>query len=78
MWIQNKNQIVDYIADFLQNWLEDNIKEELFVEMESTINSIPNKEQFYKNCVSLLQSYLDVRKDSFEEQLNKLTPVENV
>ena len=78
MWIQNKNQVVDYIADFLQNWLEDNIKEELFTEMESTIKSIPSKESFYTNCVSLFQSYLDIRKDSFEEQLNKLTPVENV
>lgn len=78
VWVQNKNQIVDYIADFLQNWLEDNIKEELSVEMQNTVDSLSSKSEFYENCVNLVQSYIDVRTNSFEEQLNKLNPIETI
>ena len=75
-WINNKNQIVDFAADFLQNWLEDNIKEELYSEMESTANSISTKETFYNKTVELFSDYINTRVNSFEEQLNKLTEVE--
>jgi len=71
-WINNKNQIVDFIADFLQNWLEDNIKEELYTEMQVTVDYLSSKEEFYNKTVDLFLSYIDTRVNSFEEQLNKL------
>lgn len=36
VWIADKNMIVDFISDFLQNWLEDNLNEDMFVKMEET------------------------------------------
>ncbi len=77
-WVNNKNQISDFAADFLQNWLEDNIKSELYNEMKTTVDSLSTKDEFYKNSVSLFEGYLETRLNSFEEQLNKLTEVETV
>jgi hypothetical protein len=76
LWINNKNQLVDFIADYLQNWLEDNVNENLFVEMKKTVDSLPTKEEFEKNTLSLFEGYLSKRQESFEEQLSKLQTIE--
>jgi len=34
LWLVNKNSIVDVAADFVQNWLEDNVNPELYEQME--------------------------------------------
>jgi hypothetical protein len=77
-WINNKSQTVDFIADILQNWLEDNLKPELFSEMEKTVQSLPTKEEFESNAISLFEGYLTTRQQSFEEQLNKLVETETI
>jgi cytoplasmic iron level regulating protein YaaA (DUF328/UPF0246 family) len=77
-WINNKLQTVDFIADILQNWLEDNLKPELFAEMENTVKSLSTKEDFEKNSVSLFEGYLLTRQQSFEEQLNKIAETETI
>jgi hypothetical protein len=76
LWINNKTQMVDFIADFLQNWLEDNVNENLFIEMKKTIDSLPTKETFEKESVSLFEKYISKRCESFEEQLSKLETIE--
>lgn len=75
-WINNKNQIVDFIADFFQNWLEDNIKPELYNEMDKTADGLITKDDFYSKTVNLFSEYVEKRRISFEEQLNKLTEIE--
>lgn len=72
MWLNNKNQLPDFIADFLQNWLEDNVKPELKDEMLKTIENLPTKEYFETQSVKLFTSYIETRTETFEEQLNKL------
>ena len=76
LWINNKTQIVDFIADYLQNWLEDNVKENLFIEMKKTVDSLPTKETFEKESVNLFEGYLKTRQDLFTEQLSKLQTIE--
>jgi hypothetical protein len=76
IWINNKVQMVDYIADFLQNWLEDNVNPNLYEQMDKTMESLPTKEDFYTKSVSLFEGYLTTRQTSFEEQLNKLETIE--
>jgi len=76
LWINNKTQMVDFIADYLQNWLEDNVNENLFIEMKKTIDSLPTKETFEKEAVSLFEKYISTRRESFEEQLSKLETIE--
>lgn len=75
LWINNKTQIVDFIADYLQNWLEDNVNENLFIEMKKTVDSLPTKETFEKESVNLFEGYLKTRQDLFTEQLSKLQTI---
>jgi hypothetical protein len=76
LWVNNKIQMVDFIADFLQNWLEDNVKEELYTEMLKTVENLPTKKYFEERSVSLFEGFINTRLISFEEQLNKLITVE--
>lgn len=76
LWINNKVQIVDYIADFLQNWLEDNINQNIFSEMEKTVQKLPTEESFNSNVKETFEGYINTRLESFEQQLNKLTTIE--
>lgn len=76
MWINNKNHIVDFVADFLQNWLEDNVKPELFEEMLKTVENISSKEEFEKRTLELFEGYINTRLNSFKEQITKLETAE--
>lgn len=77
VWITDEIKLPDFVADFLQNWLEDNISPELYTNMEKTISEIPTKEIFDNKVIELFEGYLDTRKKSFIDQLNKLKPEEN-
>ena len=76
LWINNKNQIVDFVADFLQNWLEDNVNEKMYESMSLTVNESNSKTDFENTVTSLFDGFLQTRLNSFEEQLNKLEPTE--
>jgi hypothetical protein len=76
LWINNKIQLVDFVADYLQNWLEDNVNDKLLTEMETTIKSLPTKEEFDTLSVSIFEKFLNTRLSTFEEQLNKLQTIE--
>jgi glycosyltransferase involved in cell wall biosynthesis len=71
-WVNNKNQITDFAADFLQNWLEDNIKPELYESMKKTVEQYNNKQIFTENVVNLFDGYLSYRATTLEEQLSKI------
>ncbi len=76
IWINNKVQIVDFVADFIQNWLEDNINPNMSDEMLKTIENQSTQEEFNKVAVSLFEGYITKRVESFEEQLSKLQTIE--
>lgn len=76
IWINNQNMIVDVIADFIQNWLEDNLNPKLYEEMDVTINKLSTKEKFESEVVELFAKIIDTRADSFEAQLSKLETTE--
>jgi hypothetical protein len=71
VWITNKNLICDFIADYIQNWLEDNIKTELYENMKTTVENYTNKQEFDSTVISLFENYLNVRAESFEQQISK-------
>jgi hypothetical protein len=70
VWLTDKNIIVDVIADFIQNWLEDNISQELYNNMNQTVSAY-NKQEFESNVVSTFETFLDQRAHSFEQQISK-------
>lgn len=72
IWIQNPNQILNFVADFLQNWLEDNLNPELFTNMEETAKQYSDIKKMEQEFVELFKGYCDVRLSTFKEQLNKL------
>jgi glycosyltransferase involved in cell wall biosynthesis len=71
VWLIEENKMVDYTADFIQNWLEDNIKPELYDEMSKTVNQLTLKDEFEQTAVNLFSDYLQKRENNFREQLNK-------
>ena len=71
IWITDPTLICDFIADFIQNWLEDNIKPELHENMKKTVENYTNKQEFESNVTSLFESYLTNRADSLESQITK-------
>ena len=75
-WVNNKLQLVDFVGEYLQSWLEDGIDEKLYEEMENTVQSLSTKEKFEETVVSLFEGYLNTRLTSFEEQLTKLETIE--
>jgi hypothetical protein len=75
-WVNNKIQMVDFIADYIQRWIEDNISDELYLEMDKTVESLPTQKSFEETSVSLFDGYINTRLTSFEEQLSKLETIE--
>ena len=71
IWVTNPTLMCDFIADFIQNWLEDNIKPELYDNMKKTVENYTNKQEFDTNVTTLFGEYLNVRANSFEEQISK-------
>ena len=72
IWITDVTLITDFIADFIQNWLEDNINPELYDNMKSTAEKFSDKQKFDEKVVETFTTYLNNRADSFEEQLPKI------
>jgi hypothetical protein len=76
LWLANKNTLVDVVADFVQNWLEDNINPELYSAMEKTAGEYSDMEKFESTVLSVFSEMFETRMKSFEEQLNKLETIE--
>jgi len=73
IWIKDEILLPDIIADWTQNWLEDNISEEMYHNIEETVNKLPTKEDFENRVTEVFTSYLDLRAESMEEQITKFT-----
>ena len=72
IWVTDKTLLPDYVADFIQNWLEDNIKPEIIESGIKTGESFKNKEQFESSVLKHFSGYLTQRADAFEMQLNQI------
>jgi hypothetical protein len=72
IWVNDEIKLPDFVADFIQNWLEDNINETLYKNMDNTVEKLPTKETFELKVLDLFKGYLEVREKSFTDQLNNL------
>lgn len=72
IWITDVTLITDFIADFIQNWLEDNIKPELYIKMKETSIKFQDKLNFENKVIELFNGFLKTRETQFEEQLSKI------
>lgn len=71
VWVTDKTIMIDVIADFLQNWLEDSINQVLYDEMKTTSETYKNVSRFTNTIINLFSNYLTLRADAFENQLSK-------
>jgi hypothetical protein len=71
IWITDQTLLPDIIADYVQNWLEDNINPDIFEEMKKTVEPFTDKQTFDSSVVTLFGGYLHNRADSFEQQISK-------
>jgi len=71
IWTNEKIFIIDRIAEFIQNWLEDGIKDEIYKIMEETAEKYNKKEIFVNTVVSLFSEYFEKRSEAFENQIDK-------
>lgn len=76
VWVNNENDMVDVVANFVQNWLEDNISEKLYENMLSTSNEFKNKSKFESSVLDLFNDIFNSRAEAFQEQLDKLNITE--
>jgi len=72
IWVDDITMLPDFIADFTQNWLEDNIKPDLYDNITSTYTKYKNKNEFDSKSIELFDSYIKTRVESLESQLSKL------
>ena len=72
IWTYELNSMVDIIAEFTQNWLEDNISEQLYDECLLTAQEYKNEDRFNLMVISNFQKYMTIRKEMFESQIDKL------
>lgn len=72
IWTNEKLYIIDRIAEFIQNWLEDGISEELYQNMRNTSKNFNDKQAFEKNVSSLFEDYFNDRAETFESQIDKI------
>ena len=71
IWITDQTLFPDLVADYIQNWLEDNIDPKIYEEMKKTVERYSDKQKFESAVVDLFEGYLKIRADSFENQISK-------
>lgn len=71
IWLQDSLKIVDIIADYIQNWLEDNISENLIKNGLETASKFSNEENFKNLILSNFEGYQSTRVEMFQEEINK-------
>jgi hypothetical protein len=71
IWVTDQTLLSDVISDFIQNWLEDNIRPEIYDEMKKTSEQFSDKQKFESTVISLFEGYLNTRANAFEQQITK-------
>jgi len=76
VWTYEFNNMVDVVAEYAQNWLEDNISDSLYDAGQTTVSPYQSKSDFETNVLTTFNGYLSTRLDNFQTQLDKLTITE--
>ena len=71
IWVTDQTLLPDLVADYAQNWLEDNIDPQIYEKMKETVERYTDKQKFESSIVSLFDGYLTARADAFENQISK-------
>jgi glycosyltransferase involved in cell wall biosynthesis len=78
IWIQDLITIPDLIADFIQNWLEDNVSDKIYEGGILTSEKYSSVEIHEKKITKLFENLIESRLENFESEYNKQTQEQNV
>jgi glycosyltransferase involved in cell wall biosynthesis len=76
IWIQDELNLVNFIGEYVQNWLEDNISEEVYNGMEKCSLKYSDVNNFENKIISLFDEYTKSKLNIFETEYNKLQLIE--
>jgi len=71
IWVTESDKLIDYTADYIQNWIEDNISEKLYSNGLETSKSYQDHKKFNETVIDLFGKYLESREEYFSQQINK-------
>ena len=71
IWVTESDKLIDYTADYIQNWIEDNISEKLYSNGLETSKSYQDHKKFNETVIDLFGKYLEAREEYFSQQINK-------
>jgi len=71
IWIHDSIRILDYVADFLQNWFEDNVAEKIYEGGFETANNFSNYEKYKNEIIATFEGYRTIRISNFQNEINK-------
>jgi hypothetical protein len=75
IWSQDESTIVETIANYMKNWLEDSLPEQLYKSMENSCDPYTiDKEQ--KSVITYFEGLVTEKVTEFEASINKLKPAE--
>ena len=75
IWANDESMIVETIANFMKNWLEDSIPEKLYTSMENVTDPYTFDKEG-KHVVNYFEKQINEKVTEFEASINKLKPVE--
>ena len=78
LWIDDSMRLQDYIGEFVQNWLEDNISETIYKEGIETAKKFTDDNKFVQSVIEKFDGYTQTRIDIFQEEYNKQLETQNV
>lgn len=78
IWTNQVNTIPDILAEFIQNWLEDNINSNLYKKMKEFTTKYQDKSRFEDSVVSTFSGYMESRLTNMQTQLDKIKELEEI
>ena len=75
IWTQDESTIVETIANFMKNWLEDSLPEELYTSMENATEPY-TMEKESDSVLKYFESLMSEKTVEMEALINKNKPVE--
>jgi len=74
LWVYDESKIGEVLGNYVKNWLEDNLPDKLYEEMEKTIK--PYSEENERNeVVTYFDGLFKEKTEEFNNSINKLSPV---
>ena len=74
IWTFDESKIVEVLSNYMKNWLEDSVPEDLYTKMKETISKY-SEEKEYNDVINFFEETHKSTISEMEDAINKLNPV---